>query len=148
MKNKKIIILSLLLLIFIAKYFYLHVNGQQIKEMMKNDDATIIELVKTYETSEKSDILNNIKFNSEQKDMLEALFEESDFKKIISKTTRYYDKDRYMITAKNSNNQIYFRLESYGGEFILVDSSPNHWKLKVLNENWKSKLEEIIALSQ
>ncbi|KPU42698.1 hypothetical protein OXPF_37520 [Oxobacter pfennigii] len=51
-----------------------------------------------------------------------------------------------------SDNRVFFRLESYGGEFILVDSSsgdspPSHWKLRVQNDEWKNVLEEIIALS-
>jgi len=105
-----------------------------------------IKIINTYKTS-KETVLND-----RQKEMLILLLKDTKFKKIISKTVLFKDKDRYIVTGEDSNGRVLFRLESYGGEFILVDSmdgvsTPNHWKLRIKNDEWKTTLEKIISLS-
>ena len=156
MKNKKAAIIVLLLaaaiVIFIVQHFYFNVDGTKISELIKTGSTNTIQIVKTYETSEKSEVMKQIVLSNEQTEMLISLLENTKFKKVISKTVPFYDKERYMITAGTSDNKVFFRLESYGGEFIILDSSPgdsspNHWKLIIQNDEWKNTLEEIIALS-
>lgn len=156
MKAKKGVVIALLVTavigIFVAQHFYFSVNGAEISELIKTENTSTIQIVKTYETSEKSEVIKQIVLNDEQKEMLISLLEDTKFKRIISKSVPFSDKERYLITVATSDNKVFFRLESYGGEFIIVDSSPGdspakHWKLRIENEDWKNTLEEIIALS-
>lgn len=156
MKSKKAAIIVVLVTaaigIFVAQHFYFNVNGSEISKLIKTGNSNTIQIIKTYEASEKSDIIKQIALSDKQKEMLILLLENTKFKKIVPKAIPFYDKDRYVITAVTTDNAVFFRLESYGGEFIMVDSSPedtpaNHWKLRIENDKWKNILEEIMALS-
>lgn len=156
MKAKKGTIIALLVTvaigIFVAQYFYFSVDGAEISSLIKADNTSTIQIVKTYETSEKSEVMKQMVLNDEQKEMLISLLDDTKFKRIISKSVPFSDKEKYLITVATSDNKVFFRLKSYGGEFIIVDSSPGnspakHWKLRIQNDEWKNTLEEIIALS-
>lgn len=155
MKNKKIIFTIFIIMVILAVVFhhlYFTVKGTIISDSLTRNEISTIRIIKTYNTSEKTDIVKETVLNEKQKDMLILLLKDTKFKKIISKTVLFKDKDRYIVTGENSNGRVLFRLESYGGEFILVDSmngvsKPNHWKLRIKNDEWKTTLEKIILLS-
>ena len=150
--SRVVLLLAAVITIFVVQHFYFSFNGAKISELIKAGNTASVQIVKTYETSEKSEVMKQIALSDEQMEMLVSLFERTKFRKIISKTVPFYDKERYLITAETSDNKVFFRLESYGGEFIIADFSPgdspaNHWKLKIRNDKWKNTLEEIVALS-
>lgn len=149
MKNKKIIFtifIIMVILVVVFQHLYFTVKGTIISDYLTRNEINTIKIINTYKTS-KETVLND-----RQKEMLILLLKDTKFKKIISKTVLFKDKDRYIVTGEDSNGRVLFRLESYGGEFILVDSmdgvsTPNHWKLRIKNDEWKTTLEKIISLS-
>lgn len=152
--NKKMIItlVATLIVVLIARYFYFNISGTKISESILSGSIDEIKIVKTYETSEKSEIIEQAVLNDEQTKLLISLIESTKFRRIVSKSVPYYDKDRYVITADTSEGTIRFNLESYGGEFLLLDSMdgilpPKHWKLRIKNDEWKNTLERILELS-
>ncbi len=143
-------ILIVVIFIFVIHYFFIYVRGTEISELVINREDNIIQIEKTYETSEKSDILKTLTLNEDQEDRLISLINNTKFCKIISTAVPYTDKERFLITLTTSEGMILLRMESYGGEFIIIDSSPGdsppeHWKLKIRNKNWKKTLEEILG---
>lgn len=156
MNTKKKIILPLLFIAAIIVFFvlrlYLNVSGTKITKRILLDSISTVKIVKTYETSGKSDVIKQAVLNDEQKKLLISLIENTKFKRIVSNAFGFHARERYLITAKASDGHEFFRLESYGGEFLLIDSmdriSPlKHWRLKIKNSEWKNTLEKILALS-
>lgn len=156
MKNNKAVRLMLVLaagvLTFMALRLYFNVEGRQISSLLVPVDGGRVQLSKTYESSTSPQPLYEGTLEAAQLEELLALVEGTRFKRITSSSVAFQDKERYLITAEDKNGRIYFRLESYGGEFILVDAArgdagPKHWKLRIQNDGWKDALEEIIALS-
>lgn len=138
---------------FMAFQLYFNVDGGQISRFIDSDNEGSIRLTKSYESSEKSERIYEHRLEDAQLTMLISLLESTQFKRITSASVPFEDKERYLITAQDGEGRIYFRLESYGVEFILVDAArgdaaPKHWKLRIQNDDgWKSSLDEIIALS-
>lgn len=125
-------------------------RGTEISELIINGKANIMQIEKSYETSEKSDVLNTITLNEEQEDRLISLINDTKFSKIYSSSVPYTDKERFLITLLTADGKLLLRMESYGGEFIIIDSSPGdspakHWRLKIRNDSWKQTLEEILG---
>lgn len=156
MNTKKKIVLTLLFIaaaiVFVALRLYFNISGTKITKHILLDSISTVKIVKTYETSEKSDVIKQAVLNDEQKKLLISLIESTKFKRIISHAFGFHDKERYLITAETSDGHVLFRLESYGGEFVLIDSmdriSPlKHWRLKIKNSEWKNTLEKILSLS-
>lgn len=153
--KKKIIITSLfaaIIIAFVAQHLYFSFSGTKISTPLLSNNIASIKIVKTYETSEKSDVIEEAVLNDEQTKLLISLFNNTKFRRIVSSTVPFYDKERYVITAETSDSIVLFRLKSYGGEFVFVDSMdgismPNHWKLRINNNEWKNTLEKIIAFS-
>ncbi|MDF2544883.1 MAG: hypothetical protein K0S47_4601 [Herbinix sp.] len=144
------IIIAVAIVVYGIYYSFFNVKGTEISELLKNKNGNSIQIEKTYETSEKSDVMNRITLNEEQEDKLFSLINNSKFSKIHSSAVPYTDKDRYLITLTTADHLILLRMESYGGKFIIVDSlpgdsPPKHWKLKIRNNNWKKTLEEILG---
>ena len=92
-----------------------------------------------------------IVLNREQKDMFKALLENTKFERIVSKTVRFNDRDRYIVAKNTFENGFEFRFEIYGGEFLIFDyrqdNKTMHAGARIDNENWKEELEKIISLS-
>lgn len=144
-----ILIILIVVIIFVIHYFFIYVRGTEISELIINGKDNIIQIEKTYETSEKSDVLKKMTLNEEQKDRLISLINDTKFGKIYSGAVPYTDKERFLITLTTADGKILLRMESYGGEFIIIDSSSGdspskHWRLKIRNDNWKQTLEDIL----
>lgn len=155
MKRNKIILctilLSLAIIICVTNSIYSDFNGTEISKLIKNELSNTICIEKSNLSIDKpnTDYKN---LSSEQKGRLISLIEGTKFKRINSKYVPFTDKERYLITITTHDNKILFRMESYGRDFVIVDSIPGdtpakHWKLRIKNNKWKSCLEDIIAIS-
>ena len=60
---------------------------------------------------------------------------------------QFDDKDQYAILIVDHEQEIYLSIHSTGGEYISIPDQFNGKHLKINNAQWKSTLEEIIALS-
>jgi hypothetical protein len=154
-KRKKIIVILIMLLVFcfFIYYYYFNVSGSKISQFLLNDDIREIQITKTYDTSEKIDVINKITLNNRQVEMLITLFNNSKFKRISSNFVSFSDKERYLITAFNADKNVFLNIKSYGGEFIIVDWSPGntpakHWKFRIRNDEWENILNKIISQSE
>lgn len=155
MKNNKARRLAVVafagLVLLTAFRLYFAVDGAQVSRLIGNTDR--VQLTKTRESSEKSEPLHEVGLEGEALNMLLDLLESTKFQRIISKSTPFTDQDRYIITVSDDRGRVSFRLEAYGGEFVLVDASdgqsaPTHWKLRIKSDRWKSTLDEIIAYAE
>ncbi len=153
MKNKKtalfVLALSAAVVILLACYF--SVGGERLSAPLTQlREGNVIRIVKSREPSEKSEIVQTADCGEAQEDMLIALIESTKFTRIVSRIVPFTDTDRYLITVEAPNGNTLFRLESYGGEFLIADYSPGdapvkHYKLKIRNPEWKPALEEILS---
>lgn len=154
-KRKRIIIGLIILAIFgfVVYYYHINVNGDEISKLLKDNHLKEFQITKTYETSEKIDVINKIILNDRQVEMLISLFDDSKFKRISSNYVSFSDKDRYLITAYNTDHNVFLNIKSYGGEFIIADWSPGnipakHWKLRIRNDEWENMLNKIMIQSE
>ena len=153
MKNKKValFVLALSAAVVALLVCYINVGGDTLsKRFAQAREGNVVRIVKSHETSMKSEIVKTATVGEVQSDTLITLFESTKFTRILSKTVPYSDADRYLVTVETPGGNVLFRLESYGGEFLLADHSPGdapatHYKLKIHNPAWKSTLEEILA---
>ncbi len=153
MKNKKIALLVLALTAVAVALLvcYFTVSGETLsKPLAQVREGNIVRIVKSKETSEKSEIVQTITCNDAQTDMLIALIENTKFTRIVSKTVPFTDMDRYLVTVNTPAGSELFRLESYGGEFLIADYAPGdapvtYYKLKINNPDWKQTLEKILS---
>ncbi len=135
-----------------AQYFYYRVDGEEISRHLKSGNIVVVKLKKTIESSSKSELCQEVTLTEPQVEMLISLMNQTKFKRITSKTVSYDDRERYLLTAENAKTHVIYRLESYGGEFILVDSAtgdspPEYWKLRISNPDWKRTIEAILTAS-
>lgn len=143
---------TVVLVILIACHLYFKVDGSEISELINANTIATVQITKTRESSQASEAIAQMVLSDEQTQMLVGLLDATEFKRIISRSTRFYSKVRYLITATNADDILFFRLESYGGEFVLIDWIPGdsparYWKLRIQNEEWEDMLEQILALS-
>ncbi|MEL7609210.1 MAG: hypothetical protein AAGU74_06855 [Bacillota bacterium] len=151
-KNAAVLVLSAAAIGFIAAENCLfNVNGERISEMLKTGDSSIVKIVKAIETSEKTVVLNQVVLSDRQKEMLILFLENTKFRRTFSRAMPFNEVERTIITAATAQKNMFFRLESYGGEYAVVDStlrfSPaNHWKLRIKNDRWDRFIDEILEL--
>ncbi len=153
MRNKKIALLVLALSAAAVALLvcYFSVSGDTLSnELAQLREGNVVRIVKSRETSEKSEIVQTADCGEAQTDMLIDLFKSTKFTKILSQIVPYTDTDRYLITVEKPDGNVLFRLEAYGEEFLLADFSPGdvpatHYKLKIHNPAWKAALEKILA---
>lgn len=153
MKNKKIALLTLALAAVVVALLvcYFSVSGETLSNpLAQAQEGNIVRIVKSRETSEKSEIVQTVTCDETQTDMLLALIKSTKFTRIISKTVPFTDTDRYLVTAETPAGNVLFRLESYGGEFLTADYLPGnisskHLKLRIRNPEWKQTLDAILS---
>lgn len=141
MRNKNIIFIIIIALACLFMYSYFHVNGSDIKEISKISDTTNVTIRKSgFNVSEEKEVVLDLK----QKEMLKSLFKDSDFINVLSSVLYFKDKDYYDIIINDIEKDIHLSICSMGGEYIHISHNRNY--LKVLDPEWKKKLEEIICL--
>ena len=124
------------------------INGSEIVELMTLENLHTVEFTKAYLIP--GNVIEQSVLDDDQIGMLISLLEESEFKNISSEMIDYEDKDMYIFGVKNADDGLYFRLESYGGEFVVITVAPLYQdtpttdSLYIENENWKNALEAII----
>lgn len=130
---------------------YFNVDGAKISEILKTGDSQTIRVFKVNVTKKKEDAFKLVVLNEKQKELFLMLLENTKFRRMLLKRVPYIDNERIVITAETSDSRVFFRLESCGGEFIIVDSSlreapANHWRLRIQNDVWRHSLERIMAI--
>lgn len=129
-------------------YSYFYVDGTEFKEVFQISDTSEV-VIKKYKLGESGvHDEQKITLKSAQNEMLESLFRESKFKRVLSSVVYYDDNDFYDITINDNEQKVYLNLSMIGGEYISGANKFDGKHLKILNPQWKSKLDEIIAFSQ
>lgn len=148
-KSTKIILTILVIAIvgFIA-YSYFYVDGTELKEVSRISHTTKV-VIKRSTLRENEEELEVV-LNSNQKEMLKSLLKESRFRRMISSGVIYDSEENwkyYNIIINDHEQGVYLSIHSTDGAYISIPDKFNGKHLKILNPQWKNKLEEIITLS-
>jgi len=146
-KVKMILLIVIITTIGLITYSYFHIEGAEFKEVLQISETSEV-IIKKYKLGDLGATdEQKVTLNSTQKEMLKSLFSESDFKRLLSSWVSYNDKDCYDIIITDNKQRIYIAISSIGGEYISSSSKFNGKHLRILNSQWKNKLDEIISLS-
>jgi len=144
-KSLKLIIGILIVIVFcLIIYSYFNISGDEIAGVSSITTSSNIVIQKSYngEQSYQEYVLN-----TNQIEKLKTLIMQSDFRRSLSNTVKFNDKDRYTIIIKDNEADVWLNIHCIGNEWISIANQFNGKHLRVKNPNWKNALEEIIALS-
>lgn len=145
------LIFAVVTVILVACHLYFSFDGSDISKLINANTIGTVQITKTRESSQETEMMAQVVLNDEQIKMLVGLLDATAFRRIISRLFRFSSKNRYLITATNTDDILFFQLISYGGELVLIDWIPGdspakYWKLRIQNEEWEDILEQILVL--
>ena len=153
MHKKAIIIVAVLLTITVAAFFYFYVSGKTVANLFseyKNYEITITKS-SSIEVIDSETVLT-----ADQKEMLIELFREASFRRVIANTIYTPSTVRYEIRINGTHqanngdiiNGVLFFAESTGGEYLLISGEFSGKHLKIYNNQWDARIDEILNASQ
>lgn len=147
-KIRVFFITAIIVAIGFMLYSYFYIDGTEFKEVFQISENSEV-VIRKYKLGESGvHDEQKVTLNSIQNETLKALFRESQFKRVLSSVVFYDDNDFYDITINENNKNIHLNLSIIGGEYISSGTKFDGKHLKILNSQWKNKLNEIIAVSQ
>jgi len=144
-KSFKLTISILIAIIFcLIIYSYFNVSGDEIAGMSSITTSSNIVIQKGYngDPNQQKYVLN-----ANQIEMLKTLIMQSNFRRSLSSTVKFNDKDLYTIIINDNEAGVWLNIHCIGDEWISIADQFNGKHLKINNPNWKNVLEEIITLS-
>lgn len=142
--HKRILGIAVILLVLFT-YSYFHVTGNEINGASNISSVCSITITKSYHLVESE---QKYVLDANQIELLKTLILESNFTRDLSTWVQFFDKDKYLIKIDFNNSQDFLIIHCIGNEYISISNQFNGKHLKINNPNWKSTLEEIIALSK
>ena len=124
-------------------YSYFNVSGDEITGVSNITTSSNVVIRKSYQGINEQEYV----LNANQIEMLKTLILQSDFTRSLSNIVRFNDKDMYAIIINDNEAGIWLNIHCIGNEWISIAFQFNGKHLKINNPNWKSNIEEIIALS-
>ena len=153
-KNKNvIIIIAVLLIIVIVVFFCFYVGGRTVVNLFSEYENYEVTLVKS---SSVDTVLGEMVLTSQQKEMLKDLLRETAFSRVLSSVVYSTDSTRFEIRV-NGTHQIkngdvitgqIFTAESMGGKYFQIHNAFNGRHLRIHNNDWNARLDEILNVSQ
>ena len=152
-RAKIFIVVGVVVILLVAVFLYFFVSGRTISSMFDGyyDYEIVIVKRSSFDTVESATVLS-----SQQEEMLKNLFKDSSFRRVISDIVYTPDLTSYEIRingsykTKNSDSvttgEFYFA-NSVGGKYLSMSNAFNGKHLRIYNNQWDIRLDEIIALS-
>ena len=152
-KTKIFIVVGVIVLLLVAVFLYFFVSGRTIVKMFDGyyDYEMVIVKRSSFDTVDSVTVLS-----SQQEEMLKNLFRDSSFRRVISDIVYPPDPTSYEIRingsykTKNSDSITtgeFLFADSVGGKYLLMSNAFNGKHLRIYNNQWNARLDEIIALS-
>lgn len=124
-------------------YSYFNVSGNEITGVSNMTTLSNVVIRKSYQGINEQEYV----LNANQIEMLKTLILQLNFTRNLSTMVRFNDKDMYSIIINDNEAGVWLNIHCIGNEWISIAFQFNGKHLKINNPNWKSTIEEIIALS-
>lgn len=136
--NKSVFITICVFLIFFIVIYFLPIRGPELFGNPAVPENYTVNIKKITTFTE-----NEITLSNTQKEMFNELINETKFMKAGDNNT-VKDSDIYFINISDENGIEVLYAVSLGGKYIDIHKNTYHRNFKILNPNWKEKLEKII----
>ena len=154
-KSAKILIVAgVFVLLLVAAFFYFFVSGMTLASLFSGYENYEVTITKS---SSQGVIDSETVLTSTQIEMLNSLFKETSYRRVLADIVYSKDTTRYEIRingtrqAKNGDTITgdIFYAESTGGEYLLIfgEYSISGKHLKIYNNQWNERIDEIITQS-
>ena len=148
-----IIIIAILLIIVVIAFFYFFVSGKTVAKLFSEYEQYEVTVIKS---SSIDTVIREVVLTSQQKQMLNDLFKETTFSRVISSAVYFTDTTRFEIrvsgTHQTQNGDVIsgdiFVAEAMGGEYFRINIAFDGKHLRIHNNNWNVRLDEILSLSE
>lgn len=142
-KRKKLIKLSVYIIIGLIIYSWINVRGSEIKGVKEITPECTVK-VRVGREQQKEYVLNG-----EQIIMLKNLILKSSFRRVFSSLIYYpAGTEKYVIMIDWNNQQDFINIHCTGNEYISIPDQFDGSSLKIKNKQWEPTLREILSLSE
>ena len=151
-RTKVLIFVGVLVFFLIVAFQFFFVSGGTVAKLFSEYESYEVTITKS---SSIGVIDSETVLTANQKEMLMALFRETSFRRVIANTIYTPATARYEIRSNGTHqtqngdiiNGVLFFAESTGGKYLLISGAFSGKHLKIYNNQWDARIDEIISLS-
>lgn len=103
-----VLIFAAVTVILVACHLYFSFDGSDISKLINANTIGTVQITKTRESSQGTEMMAQVVLNDEQTQMLVGLLDATKFERIVSRSVPFSSKNRYLIAATNADDILFF----------------------------------------